>query len=264
MRNLKNFPLLAGVLLGFSMGACTPSKVSPLSFSEEKEPTANIISGIEVEEHSAFSKSVVFLVNTLTQEICTATLIGNQFALTAAHCLDQEDPNNLSVFFATKPSSQSEQRRVIAMERAPSGDIALIKFASATLPKDYKAAKFLPEYKKIQKGSPAIVLGYGINNARTRLGAGILRYTTLTVADPDYSPTEILLDQSKGFAVCHGDSGGPAFFLGQHPFGPSQLYLWGIANHVSPDDVNNHCNKGIIYTNALVYKGWIEKTMKEL
>jgi secreted trypsin-like serine protease len=259
----KNFTLFFGIF----MSACSPLKYSEyaeINSSEKENQPSNIISGVEVDNNSTLSKSVVLLVNILTQEICSAALIGSQYALTATHCLDKEDPNNLFIFFAAKPDFQTERRQVVAMRTPPSGNIALLKFEGETLPKGFEEASFLPVSEKIQKGARVIVLGYGIKEAQSKAGAGILRYTTLTVSDPNYSSTEILLDQSKGSSVCHGDSGGPAYFLRKDSYGQPKLYLWGIADHASLNDVNDQCNKGVIYINALVFLPWIENVLRTL
>ncbi len=275
MRGSKNFAILAGVLLGLNLSACTPAKQFQIKYSADEGNPSNIIAGNDVANNSSLSKSVVLLINSFTQEVCSASLIGNQYALTAAHCLDKENPNNLYIFFAAKPNGKTERRRVIAMQAFPywalrqsedinTGDIAVIKFEGIALPKGYKAVEFLPEDQKILKGAKTIVLGYGIKNAQTQVGAGVLRYTTLTVSNPNYSSTEILLDQSKGSSVCHGDSGGPAYFYMKDSHGQLKYYFWGVANHSSVDDVDNNCNKGVVYTNALLYQTWIQNMMAEL
>jgi secreted trypsin-like serine protease len=267
--------ILWGLSLTLALSACTPSKQFDITDADSDENTSNIVAGQEVQENSLLAKSVVFLVNSLTKEGCSASLIGGQYALTAAHCLDKEDPKNLYVFFAAKPNRKSERRQVIAMKMSPywdlrqkedfnASDIAVIKFEGPALPKGYQAAEFLSEDQKIPKGSIAIVLGYGIKDAHTLVGAGVLRLTALTVSNPDYSPTEILLDQSKGSSVCHGDSGGPAYLYAKDSHGKYKFFLWGVAHGGSLDDVDNKCNKGVIYTNALLYLTWIQNVMKTL
>jgi len=269
--NLSKFTALTSLALCLSLAACTAPKEVPVDASEINAETPelnNIIGGGSVAEGSALSRSVVLLVNSQTREVCTAALIGGNFALTAAHCVDREDVQNMFVFFAAKPNKNTERRQVVNAKVSPywdhrkkeeknTSDIAVIKFAGNGLPNGYQPVKFLEDNSVLVKGMASVILGYGVNEAAKQTGAGALRFTILKISDPNFSPTEKLLNQSKGNAACYGDSGGPAFVYRKDKSGKTQFYMWGIANHPSKDDVDNLCNKSVVYTDATVFATWI-------
>lgn len=280
MRGFQRFAAMTGLTLALGLAACTASKDAAVNASTNNNPTAetteakSIIGGHEVAQGSDLSKSVVLLMNAMTSEACSAALIGGNYAITAAHCVEG-DTSNMYVFFAAKPNRNTERRQVVAVKPSPyyearkkedtnTSDIAIVKFDGLMLPKGYEAVQFLDDTSTLTKGTTAIVLGYGITDAKTQVGAGQLRFTTLQISDPKFSPTELLLDQSKGTAVCHGDSGGPAFVYKKDKSGRPQFYLWGIANHASKDDVDNLCDKSVIYTNATLFKTWIDLTKQSM
>lgn len=237
--------------------------------------TANIINGKKVQDGSVFSKNAVLLINRLTSEVCTATLLGGNFALTAAHCLDNENPGNLYLFFGAKPNATTERRQVVAMKASPywelrqketknTGDIAVIKFDGEELPKGYAAAEVLADDSILVDGLSTVVLGYGVSDAVTTAGAGILRMATLPILDSKYSDTEILLDQNKGSSICHGDSGGPAYVRVPGKNGKkAKYYVWGVSNR-GVRDIDNNCQNSVAYTNVVVYLVWIQNTLKTL
>lgn len=277
MRGFNKFAALTSMTLGLSLAACTPTKESSFNATETKATAqqTSIIGGQNVADGSDLSRNVVLLINSLTREVCSAALIGGNFAVTAAHCIDVDNPENMYVFFAAKPNKSTERRQVLKAKVSPywelrqnedknTSDIAVIKFDGNGLPKGYEAVKFLEDDSILQKGTTAIILGYGIDNATTQTGAGMLRFTTLQISDPKFSPTELLLDQSKGTGACHGDSGGPAFVYLKNKQGVGSYYLWGITNHSSKDDVDNLCNKSVIYTNATLFITWMELVKKSL
>lgn len=278
MRGFNKFAVLSGLVLGLSLTACTPSKNASFNVTENDQEDAqanNIIGGKPVANKSNLSRNVVLMVNALTHEVCSAALIGGNFAVTAAHCIDTENPENMYVFFAAKPNKDTERRQVLRAKVSPywelrqnedknTSDIAVIKFDGDGLPEGYEPVKFLEDDRVLKKGTTAIILGYGISDAALQTGAGALRFTTLQVSDPNFSPTELLLDQSKGTGACHGDSGGPAFVYLKDKNGNLQYYMWGVANHSSKDDLDNLCNKSVIYTNATLFLTWIELVKKSL
>lgn len=160
-------------------------------------------------------------------------------------------------------------------------DIALLRFGGK-VPEGYVPAKLLPDDRILTKGGVATLLGYGVNDVQvSRIdattyrnleeglaygeimcdkprqncykvdysGDGILRKTTAEIEM--LSQSEVVLDESHGRGTCLGDSGGPAFFKRD-----GQYYLFGVTSRGGElcDDVG-------IYTNAVFFKSWIEKTI---
>jgi len=231
------------------------------SLSGEKDSA--IIGGTDVPNESPLSRSVALLFNRLTTEVCTVSILNNQFALTAAHCIAGADTKDLYLVFDIKLESKSITRRVVgtkatdyfkpkANQTANTGDVAVVRFAGG-VPRGYTAAKFLSNPTLLKDQAEVTVVGYGVDNDKTRTGAGSLRTTTLQILDSNYSQTELTLDQSRNSGVCHGDSGGPVYTIVS-----GKLYLWGVVSRsVNP----NNCSEAAIVTDALLYLPWIKETI---
>jgi secreted trypsin-like serine protease len=201
--------------------------------------------------------------------LCTATLIAKDVAVTAAHCVEH-GVDNMVVIFGEKVSAQDRQVvRVAEAEIArewkethlsdqDTGDIALVRL-EGKLPKGYHVAHVLPMKDKLQKGDQVILAGYGISDARKKTGAGELRRTTVTVLQPQFGKTEILLDQRQGSGACHGDSGGPAFVERD-----GKLYLMGVTSRGYPETAPDDCRHEVVYTQVNAYRNWIKETSKAI
>jgi secreted trypsin-like serine protease len=115
----------------------------------------------------------------------------------------------------------------------------------------------LPEVKKVT------LAGYGVTEwwpaESYGEGAGILRRVDdIPMKNAMFSPTEVLLDQTKKKGACHGDSGGPAIVLsGDH------YYLFGVTSRGYPPNGMDDCTSQSVYTNILSYMDWIADTAAE-
>jgi secreted trypsin-like serine protease len=160
-------------------------------------------------------------------------------------------------------------------------DIAVIKFRG-TIPNGFKPATLLTDATQLAQGTTVTLAGYGVDQIKVTpvdpktypnldeaiakeevfcsadksecekvesSGAGVLRTTTVNVAENHDS--EILLDQSQGRGACSGDSGGPAYIAQG-----GKYLLWGITSRGTVG-----CDQDAIYTNALSYLDWINKTV---
>lgn len=256
------------LMVCMTLSACGSGKKFKETTNESSDEDRWIIGGNPVGNEQPLAKNVALLVNSMNHEVCTATLLGGPFALTAAHCIDFEKPENLYVFFTTKAGPNVPARQVVNVKASPlwnarqnesqnTGDLAVIRFAGS-LPKGYEGIEFLPSTVKLENNLSTFVAGYGISNAVTQTGAGILRSAELKIGNLSFSNTEVLLDQNLGSGVCHGDSGGPAYLTIN-----GKNYLWGIASRAD-DDEENLCNTYSVYTNVLLYQVWIINTMRTL
>jgi hypothetical protein len=269
---------LAAFVLTFSLlGACTksnqentfaPTNPSPTNSSPASAWMDGIIGGTPVTADDLIAKSVGLLLNrTVSRGVCTVAILSNEYAITAAHCVENYPPQALFVAFGNEFRRTTPIRAVIMAaphERRPGRegqlfeqrDLALVKF-SGGLPPGFQPVAALPfEYfSALKPGTPVTIAGYGVdkfdpNTPTSELHIDTLRKTELKVWNPVFSETEILLDQRNGKAACRGDSGGPAFV-----FINGKMYFWGIASRGVLEDGQaaypDECAHFVVYTNAI-------------
>ena len=227
-----------------------------------------IIGGQLVNDSDFIAHSVVALVSAsaTSESLCTASLVAPDLAITAAHCV--RDQNNApkaqmvlifnSNIRAPNPVTRMIDRAEVPAQWNPSAlssvdtsDVAILHF-SGGLPIGYTISDLLPFDQALARGQSVVLAGYGINDATANTGEGILRKTTVSVANPNFSPTEVELDQSHGGGACHGDSGGPAYvILNGHP------YLFGITSRGG-----GACNEDVIYSEISAYATWFKDAVR--
>jgi len=201
--------------------------------------------------------------------LCTGSLIRKDMAVTAAHCLSNQGAKPTLIFGPDLHSPSAPRREVDAVAINPKwkthagkgmdqGDIALVKF-SGGLPKTYKTIPTVSSDKDIKAGSEVTLAGYGISNAQTKTGAGVLRRADVSVLKNRLGKSEMILDQSRGHGACHGDSGGPAF-LRQG----GKIALAGVTNRGYPSRAPDDCAHKSVYTKLPAYRSWIQKSEKKL
>jgi hypothetical protein len=234
---------------------------------------AMIIGGVDMTAHDPIQQSTAAMYepsgNGAGGALCTASLIGKNTALTAAHCVQQGGYAPVMIFGPNVHSPDSVQRPVTGVAVNPKwqekrgrgmdqGDIAVVKFGGG-LPKGYRPATLDSPKNEIKKGDPAILAGYGVSNAKTHEGAGTLRKTTVSVAAVRKGKSEMIFDQAHGHGACHGDSGGPAYF--QHG---KKMVLAGVTNRSYPNTAADDCGHKVVYTKVAAYRPWIEKSEADL
>lgn len=269
---MMNLSLAAISLLAMPLhaGAATrhrrPGRAAP-----KKTGAEEIVGGVSVADGDATERSVVALYQRGEQggALCSATLIGKDVALTAAHCVS-DGPSERVVIFGTDVRADAEDARRVVAAEIPSlwkephredhdfGDIAVIRF-EGSLPKGFKAARLAPRTLTLDKGDTVTLAGYGITSARSRKGAGVLRKTQVSVIEPEFGKTEMIFDQRDGTGACHGDSGGPAFVV----HGKTS-YLVGVTNRSYPDGAPDNCKQEVVYTRVMAYRAWISSAVADL
>ncbi len=242
--------------------------------------TANpIINGTEVTPNEPLSRHIVAIYNPSARATCSGTLLQNNIVLTAAHCVDTDDPKKQWIVFKTNflGLTSNETRQVLDAVVSPlwkqneyrvknQGDVVLLKFYG-TVPRGYQPASLLPDQALLKKGLPVIIAGYGISNLVTKRGTGVLRQATVPIANDKFSETELTIDQSRGSGACIGDSGGPAFVLLN-----GRYYLWGVANRDHSDGngnakgstngIDGMCNTQGVYASVNIYAKWISSYLR--
>lgn len=266
MKSLKF--LLASSLL---VAAC--SDKSSNSGIVANESGNGIVGGSEVKSGDREMYSTVGLYDKAGKFLCTGTLIAGDMVLTAGHCIG-EDPKQMVVIFKDKfeNAAKEDMRPVVAAKRnekynpkqaTNTADIAVIKFnPGAGLPAGYGTAKLLPDFNLLQPGARVVAVGYGLNwSWVVSKGAGTLRTTELQVRDPNFSETEVAIDQSLKRGVCSGDSGGPGYMDIN-----GQLYVWGVVSRGDslPIPLTPKCFIFSVYTRIDVYATWIKGAIAEL
>ena len=234
---------------------------------------AMIVGGVDVPAHDPIQGSTAAMYEPSSDgtggALCTASLIGPNTALTAAHCVQKGSYAPDMIFGNNVRAPDSVHLPVTGIAVNPAweknrgrgmdqGDIAVVKF-SGKVPPGYHPATMDSTNSDIKKGDSAILAGYGINDVKTHEGAGILRKTSVSVASVRKGKSEMIFDQSRGHGACHGDSGGPAFFQrGQ------KMVLGGVTNRSYPNSASDDCAHKVVYTKVAAYRPWIEKSEEEL
>ncbi|HEY4178257.1 MAG TPA: serine protease [Kofleriaceae bacterium] len=203
---------------------------------------------------------------------CSGTLIADQWVLTAAHCvLDEQtlqpetDPMHVR-FGATEINSGSGGTVVAVAEvhynpgyngDAWDNDIALLKLAAPVT-----NVTPSPLYRtQLATGSTVTEVGYGASsNNQHSDGAGLLRKVDKTTVacsganDPTILDANLVcMNAGDGSGSCYGDSGGPAFFMSGG--------VLTVAGVTSGGNLEN-CGEGFdLYTSVAAEIAWVDTTM---
>lgn len=225
-----------------------------------------IIGGDKIKKKDQLDNYTVSLINVQQGSLCTASILTEEFLLTAAHCLTGQ-AEDIKISFSLKTSEK--KLRSIQSYKTHSYwnqssqdknafDIGLVYFKGG-LPKGYEKVSLLPSSYKFQDGQTVILAGFGITNGERSTGAGVLRSTEALIKNAHFSETEILIDQTNHKGACHGDSGGPAFVK----LSDGKYLYWGITSRgYGPKGEN--CESYSIYTKIMPFRSWVNWAVKEL
>jgi secreted trypsin-like serine protease len=216
------------------------------------------------------SSTVALVMIDPTQEVslCSGSILTDEMIITAAHCV-AHPKSVVRIVFGTKFTSDDLKNSVQADSFEPhpdynpakmsqdQNDVGLVFFRGG-LPEGYKPAVLLTQANTLAKGTEVELAGYGITQAGTQKGAGVLRKAQVEVVNPNFGKTEVILDQSHGEGACHGDSGGPAFVRNG-----ATNYLWGITSRAYPNTASDDCAHQVVYTKIASQIGFIESAMKK-
>jgi V8-like Glu-specific endopeptidase len=175
----------------------------------EKETVVTIAGGFECDP--AGLEAVGAIVRPDQQTLCSGTLIADDTVLTAAHCVEDEDPAQLSFVIGAEPKKVAgfpiahwSQHPRYAGARRGAYDIALLQLrepVAGVTPLPYRKAP-LPVYFR----GRLTFVGYGNNDGVAKTGAGIKRCVRMPISRVEDSTFQ---NQTRGRNSCHGDSGGP-------------------------------------------------------
>ncbi|WP_413557377.1 S1 family peptidase [Bdellovibrio sp. HCB209] len=260
--------LITGMLAAAALTACAPASQNGTVAADNN---AQIIGGEKVQPGSRIIRSTVALYDTKVGALCSGTVIAQDIILTAAHCVGPNPKAMFVIFNNEVEKAPKQQIRIVKAaivnkdysetRRDNTADIALVRFEGA-LPTGYAPAKILKNSGLLREGTSTIVAGYGLNRSWVfKSGAGVLRTTSLNIADPNLTATEASLQQSLKKGVCSGDSGGPAYLDIN-----GELHVWGVASRSDalPTRLTPDCFLMSIYTRTDAYTQWIADNMAEL
>jgi secreted trypsin-like serine protease len=169
-------------------------------------------------------------------ELCTATIIGDQILMTAAHCVVQNpsgtvvwNNRNVRVQCTMHPDYDDQPLRAGGLPchlRVYSKEIAACT-ADIALCRTGEGATFsqaVGRFERVKASAPSVLvhesvamLGYGCTSESTKttgelsIGPAEVMHVSVPGASADPSKTFDEFIQTKGAGTCYGDSGGAAY-----------------------------------------------------
>lgn len=204
------------------------------------------------------------LVSTSGQQFCGGTLIGDEWVLTAAHCVDNASASRIRVRLGAHYRTGNEGQllgvsQIIRHQNWNTNnigngwDIALLRL-SGTANAEYERA-VLPTVAKANEiagvGDYVVVSGWG-NTSNRGSASNVLKEASLPIINNsqcENSPGHVICGGgSYNLSACNGDSGGP-FVARQNGISYSiGSVSWGI-----------NCSGFTAFTRTTSFLGWIEQ-----
>ncbi|MEV6231638.1 serine protease [Saccharopolyspora shandongensis] len=236
----------------------------PATASAADDPGALIVGGHDATEQYDWMASLQRAGN----HSCGASLIDQQWVLTAAHCVQDVTPADLGLRIGSPDHTTGGTEAGVAeivvhpdyATKNPNGDIALLKLDRAVSQTPVEIADASgPE------GTASRIIGWGVTCPVRGCGqppAQLQQLDTEVVSDGQCSlsgidgATEICTGSNELLAnACFGDSGGPQL-EGQ----PGDWKLTGVTSRLG--SLIPVCGTApSIYTDATAYKDWIAATI---
>jgi secreted trypsin-like serine protease len=238
-----------------------------------------ILGGEIASQQNAGFSSLVQLYN-YGSGFCSGALIDARTVVTAAHCLTDQSVSGLSVGFASEPGSlvgaesyrihpgfvsaeQTAKRGYFKIEANSIHDIAIIRLRD---PAPENASFAVLQKNVFKPGSKIKVtaMGYGLTGADQSPDHRLRRVSMIATVSAK-TPDKLSFDQAEGRGVCHGDSGGPSFYIKD-----KKPILVGVVSHLDGvqrflgKDVGDRCRSRANVTQIAPYRAWIQKVSQQL
>ena len=214
------------------------------------------------------ARAIVMLTDE-NEDLCTATALAPDLALTAAHCVGGKLKRAVKIYqtgqsIAVVRVAQHPRFNVASyLASRATADVALVKLA-APLP-DIVAPVALADPRRVAVGDTLTIAGFGVTKNRTPLGLGIPREAKLAVTGKPGSLQIRLVDPATrnirpGLGACVGDSGAPAF----ETDATGALRVVGVVSWSTAPNDEDGCGGLTGLTPLLLYRDWIVETAKTL
>jgi MYXO-CTERM domain-containing protein len=152
---------------------------------------------------------------TASGSLCSSVLIHPELVVTAAHCIDLDDPP-FDIKFGELHYSPEQKVKVDFCKRSPnySGevggyDIAFCKLAEPVEEIPPTPVPYGCETSIVQYGWPVTIVGFGRPDDENQ--AGTKRFAETSILSPVNDDTLEVMIGENGSTACNGDSGGPAY-----------------------------------------------------
>jgi len=223
-----------------------------------------------------FGRSVVMILGS-SGTACTATAIGRDLLLTAAHCVQ---PGSDYKLVGSEPGQPPILKAVARIERHPqfdmqrllghlaTADVALIKLTEPLLAQ-IPLARIGGETETIKVGDTLVVAGYGVTVRGDGRTGGTVRAASLIVTGQPGSLQIRLFDPvskglTAGLGACAGDSGAPAFAGSSFAGSSKDLRIIGVVSWSTGPNLTAGCGGLTGITPLVRYRGWIVDTARKL
>jgi secreted trypsin-like serine protease len=214
------------------------------------------------------ARAIVMLVDE-REDLCTATTLGADLVLTAAHCVAGPLKRAVKIYqtgqtvAVTRVALHPRFNFANYLASRATADVALVKLA-APLP-NIIAPVTLAEPRRVAVGEALTIAGFGVTKNATPLGLGIPREAKLTVTGKPGSLQIRLVDPATlnkrpGLGACTGDSGAPAF----ETDAAGALRVIGVVSWSTAPNDEDGCGGLTGLTPLLLYRDWIVETAKTL
>jgi secreted trypsin-like serine protease len=218
-----------------------------------------------------YGRSIVMILGS-AGTACTATAIGRDLLLTAAHCVQ---PGSDYKLVASEPGQSPVLKAIAHIERHPqfemqrlldhlaTADVALIKLAEP-LASRITPARIGGETEPVSIGDTLVVAGYGVTVRGDGRTGGTPRAAALTVTGQPGSLQIRLFDPATkgvnaGLGACAGDSGAPAFRNAG-----SEARIIGVVSWSTGPNLTAGCGGLTGITPLARYRGWLVDTARRL
>ncbi len=288
---IKFLILLLVLVLTSGLSACGEK----YGHTYQEEEAENIIGGKSIGASSIFSRRVIYLALTAKNKsgTCTASALSPTILITAAHCVKDLEPSQVSAVITIDANLKSladkdkisVQKIVIHEDYKDQtkqqgvlyNDLALLKLSQPLNPDRVSQIAVADQTTSLLN---LVSIGFGkrtplsdedseINESAPEKNT--LYYIMKTVEKFDQKAKTFSINQNDLTGVCSGDSGGPGYIYDAEL---EDFLIIGVTSYISvtreekdrldPKDIYDKCIGHGHYSNILFYSEWISHNISGL